>query len=265
MTADHAARVRIDRDGPIALVTLVRADKHNGVDFPMIHALVDAAAQLGRDRSVRGAIIAGEGPSFCAGLDFKAVFGKPTTTAIGVAKLWSPIRNKFQDVSMVWRELAIPVVAAIHGACFGAGMQLALGCDLRFATADAKLSLMEAKYGLIPDMGGVALMRELVRIDVAKELVMTGRTISGVAAAELGLVTRIGGDPVAMAREVLAEIATRSPDSVAAGKLMLQEAWHLGETEALSAERRYQRSLIGRPNQRAAMAGKQQFGARKFG
>jgi enoyl-CoA hydratase/carnithine racemase len=258
-------RVRIDREGAIAFVTLVRADKHNGVDFPMIDALVDAAGTLAKDRSVRGAIVRGEGPSFCAGLDFKAVFGKPATTALGVAKLWSPIRNKFQDVSMVWRELAIPVIAAIHGACFGAGMQLALGCDLRFATADAKLSLMEAKYGLVPDMGGIALMRELVRIDVAKELVMTGRTISGVAAAELGLVTRIAGDPVAAARDVIAEIATRSPDSVGAGKLMLQEAWHVDERAALGAERKWQRALIGRPNQRAAMAGKQQFGARKIG
>ena len=94
---------------------------------------------------------------------------------------------------------------------------------------------------------------------------MTGRTISGIAAAELGLVTRIAVDPVAAAREVLAEIATRSPDSVGAGKLILQEAWHLGETEVLATERRYQRSLIGRPNQRAAMAGKQTFGARKIG
>lgn len=263
MTA--ADRVRIDREGHVAVVSLVRADKHNGVDFAMIEALVDAAHALGKDRKVRGVIVRGEGPSFCAGLDFKAVFGKPATTAVGVAKLWSPVRNKFQDVSMVWRELAVPVIAAVHGACFGAGMQLALGCDLRFVRPDAKLSLMEAKYGLVPDMGGIALLRELVRIDVAKELVLTGRTIGGVEAGALGLATRVVDDPVAAARALIDECATRSPDSVGAGKLMLQEAWHLDEGAALASERKWQRAIIGRANQRAAMAGKTEFGARKIG
>ena len=261
MTAD---RVQLSIDGPIAMVTLTRGDKHNGIDFPMLRAVVGAAAQLAADRVVRGVIVRGDGPSFCAGLDFKAVLGgAPTARAAAIAKLWSPIRNQFQDWSMAWRELAVPVVAAIHGACYGGGMQLALGCDLRVATPDARLSLMEAKYGLVPDMGGIALLRELVRIDVAKELVMTGRILSGEAAHALGLVTYVAADPVARARELLDEIATRSPDSVAATKQLVQDAWHVDEPAALAAERRWQRAIIGRANQRIAMTGKGGFVPRK--
>ncbi|MBA3539330.1 MAG: enoyl-CoA hydratase/isomerase family protein, partial [Deltaproteobacteria bacterium] len=172
-------RVRVQVSGPLATVTLARPAKHNGVDFAMMRALIDAAHRLKADRAIRGVLVTGEGPSFCAGLDFKSVFGTPVRTALGVAKLWSPVRNQFQAVSLVWRELGVPVIAAIHGACFGAGLQLALGCDLRVATADSTLSFMEAKYGLVPDMGGIALLRELVRLDVAKELVMTGRVVTG--------------------------------------------------------------------------------------
>ncbi len=263
MTAD---RVQISIDGPIATVTLSRGDKHNGVDFPMLRGMVGAATQLAGERHVRGVILRGDGPSFCAGLDFKAVLGgPPAARAAAIAKLWSPIRNLFQDWSMVWRALPVPVVAAMHGACYGAGMQLALGCDLRIATPDAKLSLMEAKYGLVPDMGGIALMRELVRIDVAKELVMTGRIVTGEAAHALGLVTHLAVDPVARARELLEEIATRSPDSVAASKLLVQEAWHADESGALASERKWQRAIIGRENQRIAMKGQGGFTRRKLG
>ena len=250
-------RVRYERgqgeQGELAFVTLSRPDKHNGIDFPMLKHLVAAAESLQKNRALRAVILHGEGPSFCAGLDFKSVLGQPLGVATGFARLWSPTANLFQRATLAWRDLAVPVIAAIHGSCFGGGLQLALGADIRFATADAKISMMESKWGLIPDMGGTVTLRELVPIDVAKELVMTGRIVSGIEAKSLGLVTHVSEAPLEDARKLAAEIATRSPDAVAAAKALLQHAWTGGEGEALSWERRLQRRLIGSKNQRIAL------------
>ena len=168
MQQEFGTRVRLEVDSGIAVVTLIRADRHNGMDFPMLKAMLAAQRALRRRRDVRCAIIHGDGPSFCAGLDIKSVLAKPLLAASLYAKLWSPLMNAFQRFSIGWRRMPFPVVAAIHGNCFGAGMQLALGADIRIARADAQLSIMEAKWGLIPDMGGALLLRELVPIDVAK-------------------------------------------------------------------------------------------------
>jgi enoyl-CoA hydratase/carnithine racemase len=246
-------RVRVDCDGPVALVTLTRGDQHNGMDFPMLDGVRAAARRLRRERSVRAVILRGDGPSFCAGLDVKAVLGRPGVRLIALAALCSPVRNRFQDWSLGWRAVPAPVIAAIHGNCLGAGLQLALGADIRIATPDARLSIMEAKWGLVPDMGGTVLLRELLPIDVAKELTMTGRVLSGVEAHALGLVTHVSTDPVAHAETLAAEIATRSPDSVAASKFLLQEVWGRGLYRALAAERRWQRRVIGRRNQAIAV------------
>jgi enoyl-CoA hydratase/carnithine racemase len=247
-------RVRIEVHGTLATVTLTRADKHNGMDMAMLEAVGAAAKRLKKDRRVRTVILRGDGPSFCAGLDVKAMFGSKKAAATGFAALWSPVRNRFQDWSMAWREVPAPVIACIHGNCFGAGIQLALGADFRIATADAKISVMESKWGLIPDMGGAALLRELVPLDLAKELAMTGRVLSGAEAHALGLVGHLADDPVDAAHKLAAEIETRSPDAVAAAKFLMQEAWGGGESHALAAERRWQRKLLGSRNQRIAVA-----------
>jgi enoyl-CoA hydratase/carnithine racemase len=247
-------RVRIEVQSSLATVTLTRADKHNGMDMAMLDAVRGAAIRLRKDKRVRTVILRGDGPSFCAGLDFKSVFGSPKAAVIGLKALWSPVRNKFQDWSMAWREVPAPVIACIHGNCFGAGIQLALGADVRIATPDAKISVMESKWGLIPDMGGVALLRELVPVDVAKELAMTGRILSGAEAHELGLVSHLADDPVDAAHKLAAEIETRSPDAVAAAKFLMQEAFGRGESGVLAAERRWQRKLVGSRNQRIAVA-----------
>jgi enoyl-CoA hydratase/carnithine racemase len=246
-------RVRVDCNSPVARVTLTRGDRHNGMDFPMLDGVRAAARRLRRDRSVRAVILKGDGPSFCAGLDVKSVLGRPGARLIGLAALCSPVRNRFQDWSLGWRDVPAPVIAAIHGSCFGAGLQLALGADIRIATPDAQVSIMEAKWGLVPDMGGTVLLRELVPIDVAKELTMTGRLLTGIEAHALGLVTHVSPDPVAHAEGLAAEIAARSPDSVGASKLLLQEAWSRTVSGALAAERKWQRRVIGRENQRIAV------------
>lgn len=253
MNSPVNSRVRVDMDGLVARVCLTRPDQHNGMDFAMLDAVRRAARRLGKDRRVRAVILHGEGPSFCAGLDVKSVLGTPAAAAVGLASLFSPVRNRFQEWSMAWREVAAPVIAAIHGNCFGAGLQLALGADIRLATPDARLSVMEVKWGLVPDMGGAALLRELVPIDVAKELAMTGRIISGTEAHALRLVTRVTEAPLEQARALAAEIATRSPDAVAAAKFLLQDSWHGGEAEALAAERQWQRRVVAGRNQRIAV------------
>lgn len=246
-------RVRVDCDGPVARVTLSRGDRHNGMDIPMLEAVRAAARRLRRDRTVRAVVLRGDGPSFCAGLDVKSVLGRPGVRLLALAALCSPVRNRFQDWSLGWRDVPAPVIAAIHGSCFGAGLQLALGADIRIATPDASISIMEAKWGLVPDMGGTVLLRELVPIDVAKELTMSGRVLTGIEAHELGLVTHVSSDPVAHAEALAAEIATRSPDAVAASKFLLQEAWTRSSYRALAAERRWQRRVIGRENQGIAV------------
>lgn len=246
-------RVRVETRDNVATVTLTRPDKHNGMDFAMIDGVLAAAKQLKKNRKIRAVILQGEGPSFCAGLDVKSMFGNPRAAAAAFTALWSPVRNRFQDWSMAWREVPVPVIAVIHGNCFGAGIQLALGADIRIATPDAKISIMESKWGLIPDMGGAALLRELIPIDRAKELTFTGRILSGAEAHALGLVTHVSPDPLEHARQLAAEIETRSPDAVAAAKLLLQQAWDASERGALSAERRWQRRLMGSKNQRIAI------------
>ncbi len=256
-------RVRVTTDGGVARVALTRPDKHNGVDFAMLRAVVAAQAQLRKRRDVRAVILHGDGPSFCAGLDFKSVFARPLEAAFMATELLSLRRNTFQAWSMGWRDVGAPVIAVVHGNCFGAGIQLALGADIRIAAPDARISIMEAKWGLVPDMGGATLLRELVAIDVAKELAMTGRIIDATEARALGLVTHVSDDPLVHALRLAAEIETRSPDAVAAAKKLVQEAWAGSEGRALAAERRWQRRLIGTRNQRAAVRINQRNGSQE--
>jgi enoyl-CoA hydratase/carnithine racemase len=246
-------RVTITVEDTIAWVTLDRPEAHNGMDFDMLDAVIGAQREVRRHRDVRAVVIRGAGKSFCAGLDFRKVTKEPWKAALRYPQVLLPWRNQFQKWSLGWRDLGLPVIAAVHGNCFGAGLQLALGADIRICTPDARLSIMEAKWGLVPDMGGAALLRELVPVDVAKELTMTGRVLSGADAKSLGLVTHVDEDPVAAARTLAAEIATRSPDSVAAGKFLMQEAYGRDEAAVTGAERRWQRRLLGFANFRVAL------------
>jgi len=246
--------VILERQQDRATVRLNRPTRHNGMNLAMLDAVNETARALTRDRSLRSVIIEGAGPSFCAGLDFKSVFASPLAAAPAMAELWLPYANRFQRWSLAWRNIGVPVVAAIHGNCFGAGLQLALGADVRVARPDARFSIMEAKWGLIPDMGGVALLRELMSIDRAKQLTLSAQIIDGVEAERIGLVTHLADDPLARAHEIAGQMSRYSPDAVAAGKFLLQEAWQASEKQATSAERRYQRRLIGRINQRVSMA-----------
>lgn len=204
----------IDSNG-IAHVSLSRPDKLNALDLNMFEAIAQEASKLKSDRSLRAVILSGKGRAFCTGLDVKNIVkSNPKKTINRLLERPSGYSNESsgnlaQDVGYLWRDLPVPVICVLQGMCYGGGMQIALGADFRFATPDCKLSIMEAKWGLIPDMSASVTLRELVPIDVAKELTMTGRVLSGKEAASLGLVTRCVDDPMAEAEKLAKEIIQR--------------------------------------------------------
>ncbi len=238
----------------VATVTMVRSDKHNALDQAMFDGLMKAAEQLGGDVSVRAVVLHGEGKSFCSGLDVASFMGGSGGTGVLLTRDDGRLANFAQRVTYDWSLVPAPVIAAIHGNCFGGGLQIALGADIRIATPDAKLSIMEVKWGLVPDMGITQTLPRLVPIDVAKELTFTGRVVSGSEALALGLVTRIADDPLASALALADEIAQKSPDAVRAAKRLYNETWVSDDTAAaLVRESELQAALIGKPNQVAAV------------
>ena len=234
--------LHVERRDGIALVALNRPDKRNALSFEMLRELVACARVLARDRSVRVAIIHGNGECFSAGIDLNDL-NNPRNRLLALWSLLKPGMNLFQRACLIWKDLPFPVIAVIHGHCYGAGMQLALGTDFRIARADAKLSIMEARWGLVPDMGLSRSLRGLVRSDVAKELVMTARIVEGEEAARIGLVTRLADDPLQAALQLAQELTERSPDAVLAAKRVL-ESMHDSIDSGLRAEKRWQLRLI---------------------
>src|SRR3954470_6705842 len=242
-------RVRIEVADHVAVVTLSRPEKHNALDGAMFQGILAAAEEVGATPGVRAVVLHGEGPSFCSGLDVASL----ASGGVDILERGEHRANVAQRACTDWIDLPMPVIAAVHGNCFGGGLQIALGADVRIATPDARLSVMESKWGLVPDMGITSTLPRLVRIDVAKELTYTARVLTGTEAAELGLVTRVAGDPLAAARDLAAQIAARSPDAVRAAKRLYDVSWHAPVGEGLVLETELQRDLIGSPNQLAAV------------
>ena len=165
------------------------------------------------------------------------------------SRLPGRITHQGQQVAWVWQELAVPVIAAVHGAALGGGCQIALGADIRYVAPDLKMSVLEIRWGLIPDMAGTQLLAQLVGLDVAKDLTFTGRMVGAEEAVRIGLATRQADDPRALALETAHEIAGRSPHAIRAAKRLLNGAAQAGHEAGLAAERREIRALIGSPNQ----------------
>ncbi len=253
-------RVRIDIDGNgVADVCLVRGDKMNALDFAMFDALDAAIKRLKTEPGLRAVVLHGEGRAFCAGLDMGRM-AKLNSGDPGGKRDLRPrthgIANSPQYVGLGWREIPVPVIAAVHGVAFGGGLQLALGADIRLVTADLKMSVMEIKWGLVPDMAGVVLMRGLVRDDHARELVYTGRIVDGTEAVTLGLATRVCADPLAEARAIAQALAQRSPNALRADKRLMNASSHVLDASAaalLQAESDEQVALMGQPNQLEAV------------
>ena len=236
----------------VADVVLNRPDKQNAVDRAMFDAFVEVGRELGADRSIRAVVLRGAGPAFCAGIDI-ASFAGGELPATDLDPLCGGPANLYQQAAMVWRDLPIPVVAALHGNVFGAGLQIALGADLRIAAPDARLSVMEIKWGLVPDMAISINLPPLVCYDVAAELTWTGRIVDGREAKEAGLVTALAEQPAARAQEIAAEIARRSPDAIRAAKTLLRESYADRDREQLAREAALQRRLLAGVNHREAV------------
>jgi len=245
--------VEINNQG-IADVRLNRPDKYNALSPEMFQAITDAGERLANDRSIRVVVLSGNGRGFCAGLDMSSFQGMADRGAGGKSTDGLLVRddrpeNFAQRPAFVWKRLPVPVIAALHGVAYGGGCQIALGADIRFAAPDAKISILEIKWGLIPDMSITQTLRDLLPLDLAKELTFTGRILSGEEAASIGLVTHVAEDPHAAAMALAEEIAGKSPDAVRLGKKLYEESWHADARTGLEMESVFQSRLIGSDNQ----------------
>jgi len=253
-------RVSISISEGVADVRLVRADKMNALDAAMFDALVAASERLSKEKGLRAVVLSGEGRAFCAGLDMdrfaamqeKGGNGIPGGENRDLAVRTHGIANYPQLAVWGWRQLPVPVIAAVQGVAFGGGFQLALGADMRYLAPDARMSIMEIKWGLVPDMAGTPILASLVRDDILRELTFTGRIFSAQEALSYGLATRICDDPRAAAFEVAREIAGKSPHAIRAAKRMLNKL-SVDPAPALLAESVEQQKLIGSFNQTEAV------------
>lgn len=249
-------RVTVTYHNHIAHVRLNRPDKMNAVDQAMIDAVIAAGLEVaGSDARV--CVISGEGKGFCAGIDvggLGAMIGKDPVDLLMPRTHADGTTNQWQEVAMVWTRVPVPVIAAIHGVCYGAGLQLALGADIRIAAPDAKLAVMEMKWGIVPDMGGMVLLPRLVRSDVLRKLTYTGTPIPASQAEAWGLVTEIADDPLAAALELATALTRKSPSALRAAKALIAFAETATPDDILMEESRVQAELLGKPHQLEVVA-----------
>jgi enoyl-CoA hydratase/carnithine racemase len=242
-------RISIEIANGVAEVRLVRADKMNALDPAMFEALIAACDRLGKERGLRAVVLSGEGRAFCAGLDMNSFAAMKQSGSGNIEVRTHGISNAFQYAVLGWRELGVPVIAAVHGVAFGGGFQLALAADMRYLAEDTRMSIMEIKWGLVPDMAGTILMRNLAREDVVRELTYTGRVFSAQEALVYGFATRICADPRAEALGVARDIAEKSPTAIRAAKRLFNCVADADEATCLLVESREQGELVGSPNQ----------------
>jgi enoyl-CoA hydratase/carnithine racemase len=245
-------RIRVTVENGVADVRLIRADKMNALDPAMFQAIAAAGAQLRDDPEVRAVVLSGEGRAFCAGLDVErmtaAADGQSILPFADLGQRTHGVANWAQHLVWLWRELPVPVIAAVHGVAYGGGFQLALGADLRYVAPGTRLAVIEVKWGLVPDMAGTQLMRHLAREDVVRELTYTARVFSAEEALAYGFATRVVAEPRAAALSTAREIAGRSPDAVRAAKRLLNLAAGCDAATGLAAETAEQKALLGKAN-----------------
>lgn len=244
LNPDTNSLVELIIDNNIAYVRLNRANKHNALNLAMFDQIKKTIKILKNNRKIRAVIVSGNGDDFCTGLDVKSVM----RSAIAPVKLlfkWHPWRsNLAQIVSTGWQQIPVPVIMVIEGRCWGGGLQIALGGDFRIATSNTSIAILEARWGLIPDMGGTLALRQLIRQDVAKELAMTGEIIDGTKALEIGLVSHLAELPMQKAIELAETLCQQSPDSVAATKKLYNKSWLGLPGIALARESYYQLKIL---------------------
>lgn len=250
----------LDIENGVATVTLNRPDKKNAMSLTLFEELAATGENLKTQAGLRAVILTGAGTDFCAGIDLTALQSFLPRMGEIRDQMRNPpageVANWFQKPCYVWQELDVPVIAAIQGVCIGAGLQLALAADIRIAAPNTRVSIMEAKWGLIPDMGITQNLPKLMRADQAKELMMTARMINASDALDMGLVTRISEDPLAAAKDLVVELVSRSPQAVNGAKALVDQTWTLPLGEGLKVEAELQAQIIGTDNQlEAVMAG----------
>lgn len=257
--------VKVSLDGHVAEVMLDRADKYNALNLDVFEALGDAADALAKEPALRAVVLHGAGDNFCAGIDV-AVFSDPSTRID--EPMLQPVApspaNLFQRAAYAWRELEVPVICALRGITYGGGLQIALGADLRFAAPDTRFSIMETRWGLIPDMAITTTLRDVVPADKIKELAWSARIFDAGEALGLGIVTTVHDDPLAAARQFAADCASRSPQAIRGIKRLVNEAWRMSEAESLALEARLQYAIMGSANQREAVRANMEKRAPEF-
>lgn len=261
------SRVSVTVENHIARVTLTRGDKMNALDPKMIDAIIEAGESLIERTDVRAVVLSGEGESFCAGLD---------VMSFGALAMQDPVEvlvprshgdsNRFQQVCMVWQKVPVPVIAALHGVVLGGGLQIALGADIRIAAPGTRLSVLEMKWGLVPDMGGMVILPRLLRSDVLRKLTYTNEMVDAAQAEAWGLVTELADDPLAAAMALAEQIAGKSPSGIRSAKALIGYAEaHLHDVDAvLVEESKAQAALIGKPHQMEVIAANMQKRAPVF-
>ncbi len=245
--------ITLSIDDKVAIVTLNRAEKRNALNMDMFKALDRVSRQLRKNREIRAVIVQAKGEDFCSGLDVKSVLSQ-TSSAMSLLAKWLPGQaNLAQRVSYNWRKIPVPVIMVIQGRCWGGGLQIALGADFRMSSPEASFSIMEGKWGLIPDMGGNLVMRELVSKDVALKLTMTAEVVSAQQALDYGLITEVSDEPLRQAKKLVAQIVERSPDAVAATKKLFHKNWFKADWLMLAKESYYQVKILLGKNQKRAV------------
>lgn len=258
-------RITIDlADNGVAQVRLTRADKMNALDPAMFEAIAEAGEELRSMKGLRVVVLSGEGRAFCAGLDLSG-FAQPTGSgAKSLTDRTHGNSNLPQEAAMTWRKCPVPVIAAVHGVCFGGGLQVASGADIRVVAPDTRMAIMEMKWGLVPDMGGYALWRGVVRGDTLRELIYSNREFSGEEALSFGLATHVDADPLARANAIAETIANKNPEAIRAAKRLMDVMDDADTDTILMAESEEQAKIIRQPNQVEAVMSEMEKRAANF-
>jgi enoyl-CoA hydratase/carnithine racemase len=252
----------------IADIRLNRPEKRNAINLELMLSLITLAKQLKANKQLRAVVLSGNGEAFCAGMDFEIftdmLSGEITGDNTGFEDLSEQGANKGQQMGWLWQEIPVPVIAAVHGAALGAGLNIALGADIRIVTPDAKLGLLEITWGFLPDTSATQSLRHLASLDRIKELIFTGRFFSGQEAYEYGLATELSVSPHERALEMATTIAGQNPDAIRRAKDMLNKLPLLSVAEGLALEAKHCQSLLGSPNQLEATAARFEKRAPRF-
>ncbi len=246
-------RVKIDIQDHIATVSFNRPDKMNALDVEQFKAIIKAGEEVNANPNVRAVVLRGEGRAFCAGLDVSAMGGSNELMDNSLLTRTHGLANTWQQAVWVWRDLQVPVIAAVQGYAYGGGLQIMLAADIKYITPDTKLSIMEMKWGIIPDMSGTQLMYHSVRQDIIKELTYTNRIFSGEEAVKYGFATHLSDDPHVDALSLAKEISEKSPSAIVKAKKLLNAAPYLSPEDGLMQESIEQQHILKKKNQLEAV------------